>query len=102
MISVVVTAVADDTSSPAPVCQIVAIRSSEPITGKHDQTSPDWEITGPLTASLRAESAHSDRTYTLVVRCADASGNGATASLVIPVSNYRHNPQGAVRPAAHR
>lgn len=85
MMPVVLTAVAQDNCDPAPVCRIVAILSNEPVTGRNDKTTPDWEITGPLTANVRAESAQIDRVYTIVVRCTDAAGNTSRAGVALPV-----------------
>jgi hypothetical protein len=69
---VVVVASASDGSSVAPVvCQIAAVKSSEPSAPGY----PDWAITGPLTVNLRAERAGSGngRVYTLTVTCANGS-----------------------------
>src|SRR6185369_12375528 len=74
--------VADDCDAAvAQSCRIVSIASSEPVEGTGDgDTAPDWEITGNLTARLRAERAGSGpgRTYTLTVECTDSAGNSAT------------------------
>lgn len=63
-------------------CRVVSI------SGDDAATSADWRITGALTAELRADrtGAGSGRTYTLVVRCTDGSGNDthASASVVVP------------------
>lgn len=57
--------------------EVVEVLSSDPVTGTGDNTSPDWELTGPLSLNVRAEaSPKSDgRTYTIVVRSTDALGN---------------------------
>jgi hypothetical protein len=69
-------------------CRIVAISSNEPENGTGDgDTSPDWVITGPLTAQLRAERAGSgtSRVYTILVRCTDGAGNSSTGTVTITV-----------------
>jgi Tannase-like family of unknown function (DUF6351) len=47
----------------------------------------DWQITGPLTANLRAERPGSggDRIYTLAVQCTDGSGNSARGNVAVTV-----------------
>ena len=72
-------------------CAISGIYSSEPVTGPNDDTAPDWLITGPLTASLRAErsNAGSGRTYAIAVKCVDGAGNAATAEVLVSVSHRR-------------
>jgi hypothetical protein len=49
--------------------------------GGDDGDGPDWIITGPLSASLRAERSGSGngRFYVITIRCTDASGNAATS-----------------------
>jgi hypothetical protein len=67
-----------DTGCDTPVrSEIVRVVSNEPVTGKGDNTSPDWEITGPLTVNLRAEQSPlgDGRTYTIVVQSTDQLGN---------------------------
>ncbi|HET7340796.1 MAG TPA: DUF6351 family protein [Methylomirabilota bacterium] len=62
-------------------CRIVSI-------GVNESAVPsDWQITGPLTANLRAERSGSggDRTYTLAVQCLDGSGNSAQRSVAVTV-----------------
>ena len=68
--------------------RIVAIRSNEPENGTGDgDTAPDWEITGPLSANLRAERAGkgAGRVYTITVQAADESGNIATGRVSVTV-----------------
>jgi uncharacterized repeat protein (TIGR01451 family) len=72
----------------APICHIVSITSSEPIDGTGDgDTSPDWEITGNVTAKLRAERAGNGpgRIYTLTVECTDSAGNTSSRSTTVTV-----------------
>lgn len=62
---------ATDLVDPAPVCRITGV------TGDDGATANDWLVTGLLTVSLRSErlGKGSGRTYTIDVRCTDASGN---------------------------
>jgi len=72
-----------------PVCSISGITSSEDINGTGDgNTDADWQIDGPLQASLRAErTGHGQgRIYELTVTCTDASGNAASAITEVRVS----------------
>ena len=80
MVAVRVSATAADAADPAPRCWIDSVASSEPTDGRGDgRTATDWQITGDLTVSLRAERAGggSGRVYTLAVVCADHAGNRA-------------------------
>ncbi len=83
---VTVSVTAEDNADPAPVSTIVSITSSEPVTGPGDRTSPDWIITGDLTATVRAERGKdATRIYTITVVCTDASGNTAEATTTVTV-----------------
>lgn len=87
MVPVTVGVTAAD-SCTAVSCRIVSVTSNEPVNGLGDgDRTPDWVITGPLAASLRAERrARGDgRTYTLTVRCTDGSGNASTKSVTVTV-----------------
>ena len=66
--------------------QIVSVSSNQADDG---HTSPDWEITGPLTVNLRSEKndGAGDRVYTVVVEVADEDGDHATASVNVEVTN---------------
>jgi probable HAF family extracellular repeat protein len=88
MVPIRVTVDATDNCDPALTCEIVSIASDEPVTGVGNKTSPDWEITGRLTANLRAEHAAGSqaRTYILEVRCQDAAGNSSTGTVAVRVS----------------
>jgi len=56
------------------------------VTGPGDHTSPDWIITGDLTAKVRAERGRdATRIYTITVVCTDASGNTAEATTTVTV-----------------
>lgn len=81
--------VTDACSSSAPTCQITGISSNEPVNGLGDgDTAPDWQITGPLTATLRAERSGTGtgRIYTLQVTCTDQQGNtqGGMTTVTVP------------------
>lgn len=88
MVGVTVEVTAVDTADPAVVSHIVSVSSNQPINGTGDgDTAPDWNITGPLTVQLRAERAGSnERIYTITVEATDASGNTATATVLVRVA----------------
>jgi photosystem II stability/assembly factor-like uncharacterized protein len=90
MVPVTLTIAVTDNCDPAVAqsCQILSITSNEPVLGSGDgQTTPDWEITGALTARLRAErsGAATGRVYTITVRCTDNAGNSATRAVPVRV-----------------
>jgi hypothetical protein len=69
-------------------CRIVGVSSSDPVNGLGDgDTSPDWEITGPLSLLLRAERGALDgeRTYTVTLECVDGSGLASRTSVAVIV-----------------
>src|SRR2546425_4918555 len=85
-VSVTVTDVCDPTVAQS--CHIVSVTSNEPVLDAGSgHTSPDWEVTGNLTANLRAERSgpKSGRTYTLTVQCTDAANNSSTAGVTVTV-----------------
>ena len=88
MVDVTVAVVATDNCDTAPVSHILSVTSNQPINGPGDgNTTPDYVITGPLTAQLRAErTANQDRTYTITIVTTDFSGNTATATTTVTVS----------------
>ena len=67
LVPVSVTVSAHDSCGAVPICEIVSVRSNEPI------SSADWERTGNLLVQLRAEreGKGNGRVYTLTVRCAN-------------------------------
>lgn len=80
-----------DVVDPAPACEIAAISSSEPAYGLGDgDTAPDWWFSG-LSFALRSERAGSGagRTYTVTLRCEDASGNASEAVTTVVVPHSR-------------
>jgi hypothetical protein len=71
------------------VCSISGVNSNEDSNDTGDgNTNVDWQIDGPLQASVRAErSGHgSGRIYELTVTCTDASGNAASAITAVTVA----------------
>jgi hypothetical protein len=87
MVNVEVTPTVKDVCDARPRCRIDAVASSDPVTGKGDNTRPDWRVTGDLSLDLRAERAGggSGRTYSITVECTDASGNSATRTVAVKV-----------------
>jgi probable HAF family extracellular repeat protein len=85
MVPVQVSVTATDNCDSAPVCRIVSIISSDPITGQGDNTAPDFRITGPLTAEVRAERAKTSRVYTITIECRDAAGNVSARKIFVSV-----------------
>jgi hypothetical protein len=86
---VTVTADAGDACTAVAACAIVKIKSNEPVSGLGaDDKSPDWRITGPLTASLRGERdpEGAGRVYTLTVECRDVAGNASSKTVEVDVS----------------
>lgn len=71
-----------DACDPAPDCAITAIESDEP-----DEGATDSDITGPLTAKLRAKrlGTGDGRTYTITVECSDYASNSTTQTTVVTV-----------------
>lgn len=92
MVPVALSVSAQDEVDPSPACTIASVASSEPIDGLGDgDTSPDWLVTGPLTVDLRAERGGrgGGRIYTITVRCEDASGNAAEATVTVSAPHDR-------------
>ena len=91
MVAVTVTVIASDLVDPHPTSHIISITSSEAINGNGDgNTSPDWQITGPLTANIRAERAGgTDRIYTITIETTDFSGNAAHGTVTVTVGQSR-------------
>ena len=71
--------VADDTDA-SPACRVTGVTSNE-------ASSADWQITGPMSVSLRADRKGngSGRVYVITVQCTDASGNASTAAAAVTV-----------------
>ncbi len=69
--------------------KIISVTSNEStVPPGNGQTVPDWQITGDLTVSLRAErsAAGTGRVYSITVECTDESGNASRAvgHVVVP------------------
>jgi hypothetical protein len=81
MVPIAVAVSAIDAVDPAPRCAIVGV------TGNDGASSADWEIIGPASVRLRADRTGqgSGRAYQITIRCADASGNAATAFATVRV-----------------
>jgi hypothetical protein len=96
MVAVTVTVIASDLVDPHPTSHIISITSNEAINGNGDgNTSPDWEITGPLTANIRAERAGgTDRVYTITIETTDFSGNTAHGTVTVTVGQSRGHAVG--------
>ena len=80
---------AKDNCDANPVPQLVSISSNEPVNDLGDgNTSPDWVLTGSLTADIRAERSGtgSGRAYTATISVTDFSGNVArgTEEVLVP------------------
>jgi probable HAF family extracellular repeat protein len=90
MVDVRLTVEVVDDTDPSPTCRIVSVASSDPEEGPtFGPHAPDWLVTGDLTLLVRAERYRGDRTYTITIECADASGNVSTASLHVVVPHSR-------------
>jgi hypothetical protein len=67
--------------------KIKSISSNQGVLAKGSgNKSPDWKITGNLSASLRAERTGKDkngRTYTIIVQATDNSGNSTSTNLTV-------------------
>jgi hypothetical protein len=89
MVAVTVVVEATDDQDPNPTSHIVSVTSNQPLDGTGDgDQSPDFEITGPLTANLRAERASGeDRVYTITVITSDATGNTTSSTLTVTATN---------------
>jgi hypothetical protein len=91
MYPITVNVVAIDAADPTLTSTIIGVTSSQPVNDVGDgNTSPDWDITGPLTVDLRAErSGNIDRVYTITVQTTDESGNSTTATTEVRVTQAR-------------
>lgn len=88
LVPVTVAVSVHDTCDPNPTCVITSITSNESPTGKGSgNTSPDYQVTGPLSANLRAErdGNGSGRVYTIAVQCTDHSNNTSQGTTTVTV-----------------
>jgi hypothetical protein len=73
-----------------PFSHIINVTSNQPVTGPGDTTSPDWEVTGPLTLKVRAERTNNvDRIYTITVSTEDRAGNATISTTTIRIGFIR-------------
>jgi len=101
MVPVTVSVTATDNVDRAPVVRIKSIESNEPVTGRGDSTSPDWVVTGLLTAQVRSERMHVDaRVYTITVCARDASGNVSEATTSVTILKKKPGNSGPGRKIA--
>lgn len=91
MVSVTLSALAIDAGDASPTLMVTGITSNQPVNDVGDgNTSPDWEITGPMKVNLRAErSGSQDRIYTITIQATDDSGNSSTATIEVLVTQSR-------------
>jgi hypothetical protein len=92
MVPVSLTVNASDNCDSEPICHIISVASNEPADGLGSgDLAPDWEITGDLSANLRAESYGTDdhREYTITLECIDNSVNSTNSDVSVPV---QHDP----------
>ena len=91
MVPVSIAVSAFDLVDPNPTSHIASVVSNQPVNGTGDgDTSPDWEIVGPLQLNLRAErQGSSERIYTITVQTSDFSGNVTTSHIVVIVPQSR-------------
>jgi rhamnogalacturonan endolyase len=74
-----------DLLDPEPTARIVSVSSSDPA-----EVESDYEIVGPLSVMLRAETnGESDRTYFVNVEARDAAGNTSIVPVPVKVRNPR-------------
>lgn len=93
MVPVSVKATVTDTCGEA-TWRIVSISSNEAVNAiGSGNTAPDWEITGPSTAQVRAERSGTNkagRIYTIVLEATDGSGNvSLPASVIVTVPHSK-------------
>jgi hypothetical protein len=87
MVGVTVDVAASDLCGPS-VCRLTGVTSNESVNGIGDgNTAQDWQITGDLTANLRAERSGkgNGREYVLAVQCSDGSGNSSDSTVIVTV-----------------
>jgi arabinan endo-1,5-alpha-L-arabinosidase len=88
MVPVSVSVSVDDDIDPTPSVRIISIESNEPLVSQDTGNfAPDYEITGELTARVRAERSGlgTGRTYTISVESEDFSGNVSTQTVTVQV-----------------
>ena len=86
---------AKDNCDANPIARIEGITSNEPVNGLGDgDTAPDWNVTGLLTADIRAERSGtgSGRVYTATITVTDFSGNVAQGNEEVEVPHDKGKP----------
>jgi hypothetical protein len=84
-VPVSIAAIAADIVDASPVCRIFAVAGG--VRDLDNDGVIDWTITGPLTLDVQAVARKSaDRTYSITVKCTDASGNASKSKTAIVVS----------------
>jgi hypothetical protein len=73
---------------PGVSCRL-SVSSSEPVTSKGDNTSPDWVVMNSNSVQLRAERLGSGngRIYTITVTCTDLQGNSTSRTTTVAVQH---------------
>jgi hypothetical protein len=85
VVPVSIAAIAADIVDASPVCRITAVAAGGRDLDKDGVI--DWTITGALTLDIQAVARRNkDRTYTITVRCTDASGNASKEKTAVVVS----------------
>jgi hypothetical protein len=86
LLSVTLSAAATDAVTASPTLQVLSVTSTEAVTGlgAGDQT-PDWQITPPMTLTLRSERFTYVRRYTVTVQAQDAALNTSTKTVDVRV-----------------
>jgi len=99
MVPIAIAITIEDICDADPAWRILAVASTEPVIGKGaGDTAPDWQITGDRSLTLRAERCgpNKGRIYTIAIAVTDASGNTATADLLVTVP-HDHGTRGGGR-----
>ena len=91
-----------DNCDASPAARIVSVTSSDPVTGPGDTTTPDFRITGALTAEVRAERLKSTRVYILTVEGRDAAGNVSLQSVRVSVPKGKEGTAGELKAVSRK
>jgi hypothetical protein len=90
-VPVTVSVSATDNCDASVTSEIISVTSNEAVNAPTSPgatiTTPDWNITGPLSVALRAEriESGSGRIYTITVQTRDSVGNSSTAQVFVTV-----------------